>query len=48
MKVGGTRVISIPAELAFADQGNADLGVGPGQDLIVVATLYGVTSPSTG
>ena len=32
MKVGETRVISIPAELAFADQGNADLGVGPGQD----------------
>ena len=29
MKVGGTRVISIPAELAFADQGNADLGSAP-------------------
>ena len=48
MKVGGTRAISIPADLAFADQGNADLGVGPGQDIIVVATLYGFTSPPAG
>jgi FKBP-type peptidyl-prolyl cis-trans isomerase len=41
MKVGGTRIITVPAAQAFADAGSTELGVGPDRDLIFVVELYG-------
>ena len=41
-RVGGTRVITIPPELAFGEQGDPGLGLPAGRDLIVVAEVLGV------
>jgi peptidylprolyl isomerase len=39
MQAGGQRVIVIPAELAFGENGQADLGLDPNEDVIVVVEL---------
>jgi peptidylprolyl isomerase len=41
-RVGGTRVLTMPPALAFGDQGNPELGLPAGVDLIVVAEIVGV------
>jgi peptidylprolyl isomerase len=41
-RVGGTRVITIPPELGFGEQGDPGLGLPAGRDLIVVAEVLGV------
>jgi FKBP-type peptidyl-prolyl cis-trans isomerase len=39
----GSRIVGVvPASAAFGDQGNADLGVGPGQPVVFVLDLVGV------
>lgn len=41
MRVGGTRVIHVPAALAYGSAGHAGFGIGADRDIIVVATVYG-------
>lgn len=41
-RVGGTRVMTIPPDLAFGPQGDPGLGLPAGKDLIVVAEILGV------
>ena len=41
-KVGGTRVLTLPPDLAFGPNGEPGLGLPAGQDLIVVAEVFGV------
>jgi peptidylprolyl isomerase len=41
-RVGGTRVLTLPPELAFGPDGEPTLGLPAGQDLIVVAQVFGV------
>jgi peptidylprolyl isomerase len=49
MQVGGRRVITLPAEMAYADKGNRELGIGPDRDLIYVVDLYAAIGiPPTG
>ncbi len=47
MKVGGQRIISVPAELALGEAGNLDLGIGANHDLIFVVDLYAVIDPTS-
>jgi FKBP-type peptidyl-prolyl cis-trans isomerase len=42
MKVGGQRIISVPADMALGGTGSLDLQVGPDRDLIFVVDLYAV------
>ena len=46
MKVGGQRIISVPADLALGEAGNLDLGIGANHDLIFVVDLYAVIDPT--
>jgi peptidylprolyl isomerase len=39
MKVGGRRLVIVPASLAFGAEGSANLGVAPDTDLVVVVDL---------
>jgi peptidylprolyl isomerase len=49
MQVGGRRVITLPASMAYADKGNRELGIGPDRDLIYVVDLYAAIGvPPTG
>jgi peptidylprolyl isomerase len=41
-KVGGTRVLTLPPDLAFGPDGEPGLGLPAGQDLIIVAEVFGV------
>ena len=41
-RVGGTRVLTLPLDLAFGPDGEPGLGLPAGQDLIVVAEVFGV------
>lgn len=41
-RVGGTRVLTMPPDLAFGPEGDPGLGLPAGVDLIVVAEIYGV------
>jgi peptidylprolyl isomerase len=41
-RVGGTRVLTLPPDLAFGPDGEPGLGLPAGQDLIVVAEVFGV------
>jgi peptidylprolyl isomerase len=41
-KVGGTRVLTVPPDLAFGAQGEPGLGLPPDTDLIVVVQVVGV------
>jgi peptidylprolyl isomerase len=41
-RVGGTRVLTLPPDLAFGPDGEPTLGLPAGTDLIVVAEVYGV------
>ena len=41
-KVGGTRVLTLPPDLAFGPEGEPGLGLPAGQDLIIVAEVFGV------
>ena len=41
-RVGGTRVLTLPPDLAFGPDGDPGLGLPAGQDLIVVAEVFGV------
>lgn len=41
-RVGGTRVLTLPPDLAFGEQGEPGLGLPAGVDLIVVAEVLGV------
>jgi peptidylprolyl isomerase len=41
-RVGGTRVLTLPPDLAFGPDGDPTLGLPAGQDLIVVAQVVGV------
>ncbi len=40
-RVGGTRVLTLPPDLAFGPQGDPGLGLPAGTDLIVVAEVVG-------
>ncbi len=42
MRVGGRRVITVPAALAMGEAGSPELGVDANQDLIFVVELYAV------
>jgi peptidylprolyl isomerase len=41
-RVGGTRVLTLPPDLAFGPDGEPGLGLPAGADLIVVAEIFGV------
>lgn len=41
MRIGGTRVVSVPAALAFGSQGNEQIGLPAGTDLIMILELVG-------
>ncbi len=41
-RVGGRRILTIPPDLAFGPEGDADLGLPPGVDLLIVADVVGV------
>jgi len=41
MAVGGTRAMSVPAELAFGDEGITDLGLAGGTPILLVVELVG-------
>jgi peptidylprolyl isomerase len=41
MRVGGTRVVSVPAALAFGEEGNEQIGLPAGTDLIMILELVG-------
>lgn len=41
MRIGGTRVVSIPPALGFGEQGNEQIGLPPGVDLIMILVLVG-------
>jgi peptidylprolyl isomerase len=41
-RVGGTRILTLPPELAFGPEGDPGLGLPAGVDLIVVAEIFGV------
>ena len=41
MRVGGTRVVSVPAALAFGEEGNEQIGLPAGADLIMILELVG-------
>ena len=41
MAVGGTRAMSVPAELAFGDEGIPDLGLAGGTPILLVVELVG-------
>jgi peptidylprolyl isomerase len=41
MRVGGTRVVVVPAALGFGEQGNEQIGLPPGVDLIMILELVG-------
>ena len=41
-RVGGTRVITLPPDLAFGPDGEPGLGLPAGADLIIVAEVFGV------
>lgn len=47
MQVGGTRVLTVPSSLAFADKGSPELGIGPDREIIFVVELYGVIATPT-
>ncbi len=42
MRVGGTRVVSVPAALAFGEEGNEQIGLPAGAELIMILELVGV------
>ena len=42
MKVGGRRAIIVPPEDAFGPEGNPQLGLPAGTDMIIVVDLLGV------
>ena len=46
MKVGGRRIISVPADLALGSAGNVELDIGANHDLIFVVDLYAVIDPT--
>lgn len=39
MKVGGRRIITVPAAAAFGETGNEQIQIGPGEDLVLVVDL---------
>jgi peptidylprolyl isomerase len=41
MRVGGTRIVVVPAALGFGEQGNDQIGLPPGADLIMILELVG-------
>jgi peptidylprolyl isomerase len=41
MRVGGTRVVSVPAALAFGEEGNEQISLPAGADLIMILELVG-------
>jgi FKBP-type peptidyl-prolyl cis-trans isomerase FkpA len=41
-RVGGTRVLTLPPDLAFGPDGEPGLGLPAGADLIIVAEVFGV------
>jgi peptidylprolyl isomerase len=41
-RVGGTRILTVPPDLAFGPDGDTDLGLPAGVDLIIVAEIVGV------
>jgi peptidylprolyl isomerase len=41
MRVGGTRVVTVPAALGFGEQGNEQINLPPGADLIMILQLVG-------
>jgi FKBP-type peptidyl-prolyl cis-trans isomerase len=41
MRVGGTRVVSVPAALGFGEQGNEQISLPAGADLIMILELVG-------
>lgn len=43
MKVGGRRSLVIPASEGFGDTGNADLGIDPGESLIMIIDVLAVS-----
>ncbi len=48
MKVGGRRAIIVPPEDAFGPEGNPQLGLPAGADMIIVVDLLGVYGEPTG
>jgi peptidylprolyl isomerase len=42
MRVGGTRVVSVPPALGFGEQGNEQISLPPGTDLIMILVLVGI------
>jgi peptidylprolyl isomerase len=42
MQVGGTRVVSVPPALGFGEQGNEQISLPPGVDLIMILVLVGI------
>ncbi|CAN5749244.1 FKBP-type peptidyl-prolyl cis-trans isomerase [soil metagenome] len=42
MRVGGRRQITVPAPLAYGEEGNPGQGIGPDEDLVFVADLVSV------
>ena len=47
MKVGGRRAIIVPPEDAFGAEGNPQLGLPAGSDMIIVVDLLGVYGEPT-
>ena len=43
MQVGGRRLLVVPPADAFGDEGNSQLGLDPGIDLILVVDLVALT-----
>jgi peptidylprolyl isomerase len=41
MRVGGTRVVSVPPALGFGEEGNEQISLPPGADLIMILVLVG-------
>jgi peptidylprolyl isomerase len=42
MQPGGRRSMVIPAELAFGDEGNAQLGIDPGETFVIIVDLIAI------
>lgn len=42
MQAGGRRSLVIPAELAFGDEGNAQLGIDPGETFVIIIDLIAI------
>jgi FKBP-type peptidyl-prolyl cis-trans isomerase len=48
MKVSGRRAIIVPPADAFGEEGNPQLGLPAGTDMVIVVDLLGVYGQATG